>query len=595
MSRRANLPEFRAALALALVAFAPFPALAQSDPDDDEPRTVSQPVVQPIPAAETHSLNEALGRLARNPRDVAALIDAGNAACLMGDHDAAMGFFQRADQLSPNNVRIKAGLAGAMTLGGNPFDAIPLFAEAQKLGPLDAMALSNRGLAYDLVGDPATAQGYYRQALALKSDDEITRRLALSLAIAGDRRGMETALSPLLLKQDKPAWRVRAFGLAILGRPDEAESIANSTMPADLAAGMAPYLRFMPKLTAAQQAAAANFGLFPRAADIGRDDPRVAIYAPPKPVATLAVADKPVVPAGQPLGRNRRDRDRERERKAEEEKRNRDKRPPVVAVAAPPPVPQPTRQESAAPATTIVEQPAAKPVATVAVRETAPFIPKPTPQPAPPPPPPPAPTPAPSTQLAAAVSQQAATTPGFTSLDKPPVTVAATTPAPQTAPAVAAPPPPPPPPPAPPPPRRPSLNEAFADLGAPSTAAEQVAGAVDVRRIARPATSPAAKPAEKAPPKPAHPSRIWVQVATGRDKNALGFDWRRMAREAEVPLRGKQAFVSAWGQTNRLLTGPFETEAAANAFIAQLRRAGVNGAFLWTSPAGQVVDRLTIK
>jgi hypothetical protein len=60
-------------------------------------------------------------------------------------------------------------------------------------------------------------------------------------------------------------------------------------------------------------------------------------------------------------------------------------------------------------------------------------------------------------------------------------------------------------------------------------------------------------------------------------------------------MRGKTAHVSAWGQSSRLLAGPFETEAAANAFIAQLRRAGTKGAFLWTSPAGQVVDRLAIR
>lgn len=589
MSRRSHLVERNAALALVLAASLPFQALAQ-DPDDDEPpRSISQPVVQALPAAETQNLNAALGRLARNPRDVAALIDAGQAACAMGDHDAAIGFYQRADQLSPGTARIKAGLAGAMTRNGDPFGAIPLFAEAEKLGPLDAMQVGDRGLAYDLVGDPLTAQGYYRQSLALKSDDEVTRRLALSLAIAGDRRGMESALSPLLLKQDRSAWRVRAFGLAILGRSDEAEAIANSTMPADLAAGMAPYLRYMPRLTAAQQAAATNFGQFPRAADIGRDDPRVAVYAKPKPAATLAAATTPVAPAGQPLGRNRREKDRK-----QDNKRDKDKKVPAVA-AAPPPVPQPTREVSAAPATTIAELPpvATKPPVTVAVREAPVRV---APQPAPVPVPPPAPPPAAQPVVVAAV-QTAATSPGFTTLDKPAATV--TDPAPQPAPAPAvsapAPQPAPPPPPASAPVRRPSLSEAFADLGAPNTAAVQVAGAVDVRRIAPTRPAGAAKPEEKAPAKPAHPSRIWVQVATGRDKAALGFDWRRIAREAEVPMRGKQANISAWGQTNRLLAGPFESEAAANAFIAQLRRAGVNGAFLWTSPAGQVVDRLAVK
>jgi hypothetical protein len=144
------------------------------------------------------------------------------------------------------------------------------------------------------------------------------------------------------------------------------------------------------------------------------------------------------------------------------------------------------------------------------------------------------------------------------------------------------------PPPAPPaaaPPQR-SLAEIFADFARPSTDATPAAGAVDLRRI-KPA-----RPKPPAPPPPSHPSRVWVQVATGRDKAALGYDWRRMTRAQAEIFRGKEPFVTAWGQTNRLLTGPFRSEAEANSFIAQLRRADVDGPFLWTSPAGQAVDTL---
>ncbi|MFX8485436.1 tetratricopeptide repeat protein, partial [Acinetobacter baumannii] len=93
-----------------------------------------------------------------------ALIDAGKAALGMGDVDAAIGFFARADQLSPNNMRVKAGLAGALVRSENPYDAIPLFAEAEKAGALDAALTADRGLAYDLVGDNATAQRHYRDS-----------------------------------------------------------------------------------------------------------------------------------------------------------------------------------------------------------------------------------------------------------------------------------------------------------------------------------------------------------------------------------------------------------------------------------------------
>ena len=118
---------------------------------------LAQPVVQSVPDGGSRMLNAALARLARDPRDLAALIDAGNAALQMGDVDAAVGFFSRADQLSPNNMRVKAGLAGALVRSENPYDAIPLFTEAERAGAMDAMLLSDRGLAYDLVGDNTTA------------------------------------------------------------------------------------------------------------------------------------------------------------------------------------------------------------------------------------------------------------------------------------------------------------------------------------------------------------------------------------------------------------------------------------------------------
>jgi Flp pilus assembly protein TadD len=556
---------------------------------------VAQPVVQAVPGAQNRGLNAALARLAANPRDGGALIDAGNAALAMNDIDAAIGFFTRAEQVVPGDPRAKAGLAGAYVRNEDPFTAIRLFNEAELQGPLPSALLADRGLAYDLVGDNPTAQRIYRQAGPY--NDEATRRLALSLAISGDLRGSEAALSPLLTRQDKSAWRVRAFSLAIRGEQTQAVSIANATMPATLAAGIAPYLRYMPQLTRAQQAAAANLGRFPRASEIGHDDARIAQYAPPSSGRLATGADAGLVPSGQPLGRSgarargtlqaavdpsrpaepsRRERRAQeraaRQAQAEEQKRlalqarqarddrNREReRPPepVVAVstaAAPPSVlaaPRvalvPARPVQAAPTPGFTVVPAATPV-------------------------PQSPVPAASSTLLAGPSFNL--TPGIT----PPPPVAAAVAAPALAPV-------------PPKPRPRRLADAFGDLAQPAISASPTPGAVDIRRITpnRPADAKSARPAP-----PEQPSRIWVQVATGRNKAALGFDWRRMAKDDAAVFRGKKPLVAAWGQTNRLLTGPFETEAAANAFVTQLRRVDVDGAFLWTSPAGQVVDALVV-
>ncbi|MEJ6009517.1 tetratricopeptide repeat protein [Novosphingobium aquae] len=554
-----QLSKFRAmkfggifALALAGLAAAPLPALAQS---------TSRAVVQALPGPESQALNSALSRLGRNPKDVVALIDAGNAALAMGDVDAAVGFFANADSIQPNSPRVRAGLAAALVQNGNPYDAIPLFTEAEGAGGMDPRLNADRGLAYDLVGDNATAQKYYRLALAASPSDEVKRRLALSLAIAGNRTGMEEVLMPLLQKADKPAYRTRAFALAILGKPDEAVTIAYQSMPQDLAVGISPYLRYMPRLTKAQQAAAATFGHFPRAADIGRDDPRVLRYSPPVHVAT---AEATLVPAGKPLGKPEMGTEKGRDEKAKKSTQL-----AVARTASAVPVPQraalpdfkPAREETVAPlqvkppVVTQFETPPARQVALV------------TPPPAKP------------QALPAAQVTPPATGPALIPAVSPtPATVQAATiaatPKPTPAPTIAAAPP------------KPRFFDAFGDLGAPTAAAVPASGAVDIRKIA------AAKPKiETKITKPSHPSRIWIQVGVGRGKGPMQSDWKSLVKDVPELLRGKSASITDWGKTNRLLTGPFETESAAKALLAKLKKQKID-AFVWTSPAGQVVDPL---
>lgn len=571
-----------AGVALAIGLSASHPAFAQAASTPQ----VSLPVVQAVPGQKGMRLNNALNRLGRNPQDTDALIEAGEASLELGDVQAAMGFYQRATSLSAANPRAKAGLAAALVLSQDPFSAIPLFEEAARAGPLEPARLADRGLAYDLVGDNLTAQNYYRQSLAGGPSDEAVRRLAISQAISGDRKAMEVTLSPLLQRQDKAAWRTRAFGLAIIGNADEAESIARQSMPGPMANSMAAYLRYMPKLTAAQQAAAANLGSFPRAAQIGQDDPRVAAFARPK--AVLAAATPVAVQAKPNLAR-RSGRD---DPAARGSVRNQPASPSGAS--------QTTIQNVAPPEPKVERKVEAAPV------QLASNVPDPAPSRTELPP-----VQAPANQPTVPVIQQTTKAepaqPGFATLDgangaatqsKPIVAqVAPPAAAPVTATVAPAPVPAKP---------RPSLDEAFADLSRPSLEIEPKAGAVDLRKLKPTALAAKDKAKDEAaqgkesakekdkgkPAKPSHPSRTWVQVATGRDKKALAFDWNKMVKADPAVFKGKKGFTSAWGQTNRLLTGPFETDAAANAYIAQLKKAGVGGAFLWSSPAGQVVDAL---
>lgn len=243
--------------------------------------------------ASSPELSAALVRLHKNPQDLDALFAAGNAALAVGDTDAAIGFFTRANALAPGVARIEAGLAGAKVMANDALGALPLFDAATANGAvLDAGRVADRGLAYDLVGDNPRAQDYYRYAMARGAGDEARRRMAMSLAISGDRRDFDSTLRPLTDHGDSAAWRIRAFGLAVLGEEEAAVQIARAYLPERLALGLAPYLRYMRRLTRAQQAAAANLGQFPMPADIGSDSPALIAWQ-----AQHAIGPAPASPA----------------------------------------------------------------------------------------------------------------------------------------------------------------------------------------------------------------------------------------------------------------------------------------------------------
>jgi hypothetical protein len=147
-----------------------------------------------------------------------------------------------------------------------------------------------------------------------------------------------------------------------------------------------------------------------------------------------------------------------------------------------------------------------------------------------------------------------------------------------------------------------SVADAFADLTNASAARAPAAGAVDItaikpkREVAEPAASPVVKPKAPPsppppPPKPKVPSRVWVQVATGKDMKALAFDWRKFGKKAPELLARRDAYTAKWGETRRLVTGPFDSERAAAKFVADLKKAGI-GAFTFTSEAGEDVAPL---
>jgi Flp pilus assembly protein TadD len=221
--------------------------------------------------------------LASDPKDFDTLIGAGRAALALGDPQAAAGFFARADDVNPRSPLPQAGMGAVSVANGEPQAALAYFKRAQQLGAPAATLGCDRGLAYDLMGQQAQAQSDYRMALAGRDTDEARKRLALSLAISGDRSGALQALAPLSAKGEPGVARIRAFVLALTGDSGAATNMLNAVMPGS-GANVAPFLQRLPALSAGQKAAAVNLGIFPDG------DVTYASAPPPQPSTSVAMA-----------------------------------------------------------------------------------------------------------------------------------------------------------------------------------------------------------------------------------------------------------------------------------------------------------------
>ncbi|MGI8930830.1 MAG: SPOR domain-containing protein [Sphingomicrobium sp.] len=264
-----------------------------------QPAQVSGFVERPADALVRH-----LRQLAVSPRDFTALVGAGRAALELGDTQAAAGFFGRAEEVQPRAPQPKVGLGAAMVQMSDAQGAMRYFAQAARLGATPTSMALDRGMARDLLGDLGGAQSDYRLALFGSSSDEARRRLALSLAIARDRKGALDAIQPLLNRRDTGAQRVRAFVLALTGDRGGATQAIETVMPG-AGARFDPFFRYLPNLSIAEKAAAVHLGLFPEDAAT-----RVAQAAPPpapRPTFTTTARAAAKPPSAPPVKVARRD------------------------------------------------------------------------------------------------------------------------------------------------------------------------------------------------------------------------------------------------------------------------------------------------
>jgi Flp pilus assembly protein TadD len=546
------------------------------------------------------ALSRNLRALAANPKSVSALMGAGKAALELGDAQAALTFFARAEEQLPQDGRIKMWIGSALVQLQQPHAALKFFRDAAELGVPVADFARDRGLAYDIAGSPREAQRDYRLALQRGRDDETTRRLALSLAMSGERDPALRLLEDQLLVRDRSAERTRALVLALTGDIVDATRAAEAAMPGPQASQMAAFLARLPTLSPTERALAVHLGIFPgngrpaapaayaannfagAVTDAGRPDTAQASLArrspPPEPVSTAP----------------RRRPDAEQA--------------VTTASVRPTPVhPAPGIASNDPGATASVRPTPARPVARTGTSggnpawawsrglDPAPRQPEARPKPA---------EPAPAGIEAPVETVVASAGPRFEPAPPQPdpippsvVESAPLQPEPQPAEMAA------PEPAAPPPEAEPvPAGSRLADLSATiATVADPAAAPVRARpkpattRAAASASAVAKPPAKKPKPAPpAEPSRVWVQVAGGAQKAALPREFARLKAKAPKLLGGRTAWTTPLNATNRLLVGPFPGTKEAQAFINQLKAADLT-AFAWTSAAGQKIEKLPAK
>ena len=594
------------------------------------------------------ALSRHLRTLAESPRNLPALIGAGKAALELGDAQSAATFYARAEELAPRDGRIKAGLGSAFLQMEQAQAALKFFEDARALGAPEGEYAADRGLANDLLGNQAQAQRDYAVAMRTHDSDELRRRMALSKAISGDRAGALAAIDDQLRRQDRAAWRVRAFVLALTGDATGATEAVRAVMPMQ-AAAMQPFLARLPALRPAERASAVHFGHFPdRPVQVVETTPQQpAVTQPPRPQqyasARTAVPQTTKPRAAAPPAKAQ-PRRVERAEKAQPEPSRRSSgltwaeerallrgsgfarprgvskpvetrpepartEPPIRVAKAEPRLPPP----SAAPSTSQrvrvtsapVQQPvSARPVQGPPANAGAPAVVATNAVPLGGPANilPPAVTSRPPVEVASsaasAASDAAANAPS--SLLPPAVAsapvesspaVATITPPPSTLSADAAP--------------LPAAEPAAAASGLAAIAAtikalpdeqpkEEAKEPVQLARAeAKPEPKKAAAPKQETVAEEKAPSRHWVQIASASDALAAA-EYKRLKGKAPKLLGDTSGWKASFRSTNRVLVGPFKDRKEAQGLVNALAKANID-AVPWTSPEGQEIEKLAAK
>lgn len=160
------------------------PGAAAGGPNGVGGGTPAQNAAAGPPAPVQRLLVDLRGRLQRNPRDLAAIVDLANLYFDAGKYDRAIPYYERALALDPANPDTRTDYATALHGAGRDLESLRELERVLAANPKFPEALFNEGIVANAIGRRTQAIGAFRAFLKVAPNDQR----------AGDAR---TALSNL--------------------------------------------------------------------------------------------------------------------------------------------------------------------------------------------------------------------------------------------------------------------------------------------------------------------------------------------------------------------------------------------------------------
>jgi tetratricopeptide (TPR) repeat protein len=156
------------------------PPVTSGDVSGGEPGPASGPNALPPgnptggggpPAPVMQILSQLKARVARNPRDIGALVELGNLYFDASKFDQAVGYYKSALALDPTNPEVRNDEAAALHASGHDLDALREVDRVLAERPNFPQALFNRGIVLGSMGRRSDAVLAYREFLKVAPKD----------------------------------------------------------------------------------------------------------------------------------------------------------------------------------------------------------------------------------------------------------------------------------------------------------------------------------------------------------------------------------------------------------------------------------------